>query len=378
MKLPRRDYFLIPLLSLMTALLMFGVAEIFTRAEYPKQDFDGCRVPGADDPRRAKPNCIVEAKVPESPWVTYKTNACGWRTDASCGPKLPGALRIALLGASMTMGENVPLEETWGERTGQAISKATGRKVEVENLGWELLNPLHCYRQLGQVIALKPDAVVYAVNPFDLSRDPDPLQIAHRKDPVLPPHAPPPAPLAQGKAIVLRNAAKAVQNLLNASRTFTMAQHFLFSNPDTFLKIYLADGDRADYLRQPFTPAWKTRFAAFNLIVTDMAARLRQAGIPFIVMSLPARAQVILVAKGKPYPPGTDPFAFDREIQSFCDRNGVPYLPALKAFSQTPDGDKLFYIVDTHITGEGDGVIARLLVRKLLDEPAFRPANESH
>jgi hypothetical protein len=194
-------------------------------------------------------------------------------------------------------------------------------------------------------MALKPDAVVYAVNPFDLSRDTDPLQIAHRNDPVLPPHAPAPAPLAQGKAIAVRNAAKAVQNLLNSSRTFTMAQHFLFSNPDTFLKIYLADGE---------------------------------AGIPFIVMSLPARAQVILAAKGQPYPPGTDPFAFDREIQSFCDRSGVPYVPALKAFSQTPDGDKLFYIVDTHITGEGDGVIARLLVRKLLDEPAFRSANESH
>jgi hypothetical protein len=378
MNLPRRDYFLIPLLSLMTMLVMFGSAEVASRIKYPEKDYDECRVAGADDPRRAKPNCTVSAKVPEGPWVRYAMNECGYRTPDHCGPKPPGVLRIALMGASMTMAKNVPLEETWGERTRRAISRAAGRKVEIENLGWELLNPLNCYRQLDQVIALKPDAVIYAVNPFDLSRDTDPLQIAHRNDPVLPPHAPPPAPLAQGKAIVLRNAAKAVQNLLNESRTFTMAQHFLFSNPDTFLKIYLADGDRADYLRLPFTPAWKTRFAAFNLILTDMAARLHQAGIPFIVMSLPARAQVILVAKGQPYPPGTDPFAFDREIQSFCDRNAVPYLPALKAFSQTPNGDKLFYIVDTHITGEGDAVIARLLVPELLNEPAFRSANKSH
>lgn len=378
MKLKRRDYFLIPLLSLATMTVMFGSAEVAARIRYPEKDYDECRVAGADDPRRAKPNCTVIAKVPEGPWVHYAMNECGYRTPDHCGPKPPGAFRIALMGASMTMAKNVPLEQSWGERTRRAVSQATGRRVEIENLGWELLNPLNCYRQLDQVIALRPDIVVYAVNPFDLSRDTDPLQIAHRNDPVLPPHAPPPPPLAQGKAIVLRNAAKAVQNLLNSSRTFTMAQHFLFSNPDTFLRIYMADGDRADYLRQPFTPAWQTRFAAFHLILTDMAARLHEAGIPFIVMSLPARAQVILAAKGQPYPPGTDPFGFDREIQSFCDRSGVPYVPALKAFSQTPDGDKLYYIVDTHITGEGDGVIARLLVRKLLDEPAFRSANESH
>jgi hypothetical protein len=96
---------------------------------------------------------------------------------------------------------------------------------------------------------MKTNVVVYALSPFDLSRDTDPNQIAHRNDTVLPAHPPAPPPLAQGRAVILRNVAKAGQKFLAASRAFTMAQHFLFSNPDTFLKIYLVDGDRADYLR---------------------------------------------------------------------------------------------------------------------------------
>jgi hypothetical protein len=395
-KLSRRDYYLIPLLSLATVAVMFGAAEVGTRILYPYKEYDECRVTGATDPRRARPNCTVSAKVPEGPWVTYSMNSCGYRTPDSCGPKQPNVLRIALLGASMTMAKNVPLDESWGERTGHALAKISGHKVEVENLGWELLNPLNCYRQLNDVIALKPDLVVYAVNPFDLSRDPDPVQLEHRNDPVLPPHPPEPPPAPRDVKIIMRDAAKFLQNSVAGSRTMTMAQHFLFSNPDTFEKLYLADGDRADYLRLPFTPAWRTRFTGFETVINDMAERLHARGIPFVVIGLPARVQVILVMKGRPYPPGTDPYAFDHEIGNFCSRIGVPFLPTLDAFAKTPDGDKLFFVIDQHITGAGDAIIARLLVKKcmeglmpsvaqplstrrqLLNEATLRAANESH
>ena len=187
-------------------------------------------------------------------------------------------------------------------------------------MGWELLSPLDCYRQLWRVIQLKPELVVYAVNPFDLSRDIDPNQLVHRNERVLPRRAS--TPVVEDRGQALRDTLKFIQNSLADSRAFTIAQHFLFSNPDTFLRIYLADGDRADYVRQPFTNLWQQRFTNFNLIVGEMAARLKKAGIPFVIISLPARAQVAMVEKGH-YPRHTDPFAFDREIQKICQDAGV-------------------------------------------------------
>jgi hypothetical protein len=375
-KLPARDYWLIPFISLATLLVMFGAAELGTRLLYPEKDYEACRVQGETDPRRAKPNCTVRTKAPEGPWVTYSMNECGYRTSASCGPKAPGTIRLALLGASMTMGKNVPLEETWGERTARAVAEATQQKVEVENLGWELLTPLHCYRQLPKVIEMRPDLVVYAVNPFDLSRGIDRQQLAHRNDPV--PFPLPATPVAERKGPGVQDIVKYIQNSLSDSRAVTMAQHFLFSNPETFLRVYLADGDRADFVRQPFTPAWQSRFADFNLIVTEMAARLRRAGIPFVVVILPARAQVALVEPGhSPASNNVDPWAFERAIEKVCKNADVPCVSTLKAFSRWPNADKLFYIVDTHITSDGNGIIAEELTRRVLDssQPIFKTVN---
>ena len=125
-RVPRRDYYMMPLISLATIIAMFVTAEVAARIFYPAKDYEECRVQGADDPREAKANCTVRAKVAEGPWVTYRMNECGFRTYASCAAKPANTIRLVTLGASMTMGKNVPLEQTWGERTGRAISEATG------------------------------------------------------------------------------------------------------------------------------------------------------------------------------------------------------------------------------------------------------------
>ena len=359
----RRDYYLIPLVSLATIFLMLLGAEIGSRMAWPEKLYDECRVKGAEDPRRAKANCEVSTKAPEGPWISYITNACGWRTFATCGPKPSNTLRIATLGASMTMGKNVAINEIWPERLGAAIAASSGKKVEVENLGWELLTPLHCYRQIPRVIALEPELVVYAINPFDLSRGIDPNQLAHRDDPDA--TYPKLAIDLEDKSFSVQKVLKDFQNAFNGSRAFVMAQHFVFYNPSTFLKIYLADGHRADYLRQPFTPLWQERLHDFNTIVVDMAARLRKAGIPLVVVALPARSQVALLLEHDK-PVGTDAYAFEREIETTCRNAHVTFIPTLSAFAKTPNGDKLFYIFDTHINGDGNGIISQEIANRVL------------
>ncbi len=60
------------------------------------------------------------------------------RRDSYLIPLLSLSTIIVLFAAAMA--QNVPLEQAWGERTARDRLDATARKVEVENLGWELLN----------------------------------------------------------------------------------------------------------------------------------------------------------------------------------------------------------------------------------------------
>jgi hypothetical protein len=359
-KLPRRDFIFIPLLSIVTVVCMFAAAEFVTRATWPEQTEDICVHKDQFGVLRAQPNCTSTTKIPEGPAVTYHFNACGYRTSDSCGPKPAGTLRIVMLGSSITEGLHVPYQETFAERTARALAKATGRNVQIENMGLATLSPLNCYHKVDEAIALKPDFVVYAVAPFDLDQAMDPVQLANRNNPQVAVTG----PLAHYSKPTLL---KTLQRELNDSRTFLVAQHFLFSNTQTFLRIYLAYGDKADYLRQPVSPRWQARYADFDLVLTDMAARFREAGIPLLLMAVPSRPEAALLSVKDP-PPHTDGYSFDRTLQAMAAKLNIGYVDGIREFAATPHSDQLFYIVESHITGAGHALLARALVRKYLDE----------
>lgn len=360
-----KDYILIPLISLITVLFMFGTAEFATRLMWPEQSDDVCVHKDEFGVLRAQSNCTSQTKIAEGPPVSYHFNECGYRTFDSCGAKPPGTLRIVMLGSSITEGLHVPYEQTFAERTARALTRAAGRKVQVENLGLATLSPLNCYRRVDEAIALRPDVVVYAVAPFDLDQAMDPVQLANRNNPrvvAIGPQA------HYAKPTLL----KALQRALNDSRTFLVAQHYLFSNTDTFLRIYLAYGDKADYLRQPLSPRWQARYSDFNLVLTDMAERFHRAGIPLLLMAVPSRPEASLLSVEHP-PPHTDGFAFDRTLEQMAAKLNVGYVDGISEFAGTSHSDRLFYIVESHITGDGHAVLARALVRNLLNGsvPAF-------
>ena len=82
---------------------------------------------------------------------------------------------------------------------------------------------------------------------------------------------------------------------LRASRAVLMAQHFLYENLDSYLPLYLKHGDEADFLRPPFSPAWRRRLAVFDREVAEISARAREAGAPMTLVFVPQRAQALLV-----------------------------------------------------------------------------------
>lgn len=354
---PKRDYILMPLLSLMTMVIMFGIAEFGSRMLWPAQTDTHCDVFDQYGNLGAKPNCVARTKIAEGPWVTYHFNECGYRSNAPCKPKPPGTLRIVLLGSSVSEGLDIPYEQTFAERTSVALAGVLGRKVEIQNLGLQNRSPLHCYRKLNEVLSLRPDLVVYAITPFDLDQRMDPVQLAHRNDPV--------ATVSKPATHFNVSWLKLLQHQLNDSRAVLVAQHFLFSNTATYLRLYLAYGDRADYLRTPLKPNWQAKFSDFNVVLTDMAKRLRQANVPLVLMTVPARPQAALLSVAR-RPPHTDPFTFGRVIGKMANTAGVSYVDALEELSREPHCDRFFYSVDSHVTGEGNEVISRALTERCL------------
>lgn len=365
-RLARRDYFILPFLSLLTVLIMFAGAETLTRMMWNAHEENSCAIP--DETRngfyRFKSNCMARTKSAESTWVTYHFNECGYRSNTSCNAVRPDTLRIAILGSSLSFGFNVPYEDTYYARSSDELTRLCRRPVDVQNLGKPKLSPIFAYRTVEDALALKPDVVLYVLAPFDLEQQIDPKALAELDDPV--------HPLAATAVYEPLSLMRRIQLLLTESRTLLVAEHFLLQNRDTYLRLYLNYGDKADFLRQPFTPAWQRRFIDMDRIIGGMADKLKAAGVPFVVIPVPSRAEAALLSAAQG-PPGVDPFAFGRRLEEIANTHGASYLDLMEPFSKIRNSENLFLIVDGHVAAGGQQVIATRLTRKLIDGsiPAF-------
>lgn len=359
-KLPRRAYWLVPLTSLLTIGVLFGLAEIIARIGWAEHTFNPCIKQDYIGIFYAQPNCDATTKVAEGPWVSYHFNACGYRTYAACDVKPKGTIRIALMGSSIGEGLHVKFEQTMGERTARYLAKATGRNVQMENLSMTTLMPVFTYRRLTEAINLHPDVVIWAVAPFDVAEPLNRVTLAaiEKNERIPLPNS------ASGRKLTFL---KRIQNLLNNNvRASLVAQHFLFSNPNTVIRLFLNYGDRAAYLKSPTTPTWDKHYQEFDVILTKMADRLHQAHIPFILMAVPSREAAALM-NADPRPAHTDVFDFSRRLHAMANQLNIGFVDAVQDFARYPHSDQLFYFVDLHIDGRGHGLLAQALERKLMD-----------
>jgi hypothetical protein len=356
----KRDYLLLPLVSVLTVLAMFCITEAVTRVIWSSHDDTTCVIDGY----QVKPNCTSRTKAPEGPWATYRFNECAYRSNTSCGPVPPGTVRIAILGASVSQGLNVPYEDTYFARSADELGRRCGLPIDVQNLGKPNLSPIYAYRGVDEVLKLKPDVVLFLLAPFDIEQQIDAKELAERNDPA--------RVIAANAVYEPLSLMRRLQILIAESRTVVVAEHFLLKNRDTYLRLYLHYGDKADFLRQPFSSAWARRFADMDLIIGGMADKLRAAGVPFIVIPVPSRAEAALLSMPQP-PPGTDGAAFGKTIEQIAAAHGAGYVDLMEPFSAIPDSQNLFLIVDGHVSPDGEKVIAKSLTEKLLDGsiPAF-------
>jgi hypothetical protein len=363
-RLPKRDLFLLPLLSLLTVLVLFGVSEAATRVLWRAEYSSACLVADPIEGYRFRPNCTVRGKIPESPWITYRYNECGYRSASSCGPKPPGTIRIAILGSSMSQALHVSYDDAYFSRAAVSLSRECGRRVDVQNLGVPGSSPAYAERHVQEALGLNPDIVLYLVVPYDLNQR------------MLPKGSSDPAgtlPTASSAGIEPgESPLNRLEHLVIHSRALLMAQHLVFQNREAYIRAYLMYGDKADYLRQPFTPVWQQRFADFDVTIGDIADRLRHAGVPLVIVAVPSRAEATLLSSTE-VPIHVDPYAFGRAIQTIAAKHRTGYVDLTGPISRIPNAEDLYYPVDGHVTSEGHKVIAEALSQKLQDGsvPAF-------
>lgn len=356
--LPRRDFFLLPLISLATVLMLWGGAEIAGRIFFAESGREVCVVKGSS-PQRMKANCISHRKAAEGPDVEMAYNDCGYRTRESCRARAAGALRLALLGASTAQGFKVPYDQSFGARLGRAMTRACGRPVDVQNMaipGYELIDS---YLRMDEALALKPDAVLFLFGPYDIEAISSPARLAARDHPELLLRKTTKHPHQEARA---RPLFKRLVDLTADSRALVMVQHFLYSDRQTYVKLFMMYGDKADYVRPPFTPLWQKRLSILDMLLDGMAAKAHAAQVPLVDAIAPTELQVSLAAGDK-----RGAGAIDKRLTEIAAKHGVVTADGLPAFGQVASPSEVFYPVDGHLNGDGHALLAESVARKLTD-----------
>ena len=333
---------------------MLVFAEAAARALWPEQTVNACRVADPVVGHRYSPNCTALTKTAEGPWVSNSYNGCGYRSTSPCGPAPAGTRRVALIGSSLSEGYMVPYDRSVGEQLGADLTRSCDAPVDVQNLGGIGYSGHLLVPRMAEALRLKPEAVLLLLAPFDLEGELD-------DDP--PPAAPGHVEAHAGEGLQHR-----VFDALKSSRAVLVAQHFLFQNPSIYLPLYLRYGDKADFLRPPFSANWQARLHAFDTLLGELSEQAHQAGVRFTFAFVPQEAQIALLA-GRPIPPGIDPSALPLALQAIAARRDVAFVDTSAALRVEPAPERLFYQVDGHLSGQGQPIIAAYIARKMAADP---------
>jgi hypothetical protein len=363
--MPRRDFILLPLISLFTLATLLAASEVAARHFFYEQNVDSCVVKDPSLGFKYRPNCTSRVKAAEGPWIVDHFNDCGYRSDRSCKSKPAGTTRIALIGSSTSEGYFVPYNEAFFTRMERQLTALCHRPVEVQNLGRAQCFPDCSFRRVDEALALKPDILMLSISPHDIEG----LQsdnVANRDKPI-------PMQEAEDPPDTTSNPIRRLQRIVRRSRAFYVAEYFLFQDPASYLRLYLINRENVASLSDSFSPAWERHFKDLDLLIGEMAAKAHAANVPFVMVEVPSLAQASVLSMNNP-PPALDPNAINARLQQIADRHGIEFVDVLSAFKETPHSNKLFYQVDGHLDGEGQALISGPIVDQLTSgsDPVFK------
>jgi hypothetical protein len=380
----RRDWILLPALSLLTICFMAVSAELLSRWLYPvtQVGFQNCFA--TNDPTgdaAVKPNSLCWEQTPESTLkVEYRFNRRGHRAGAELNPKPPGVYRIVLIGSSFTQGLFVPREKTFATLLPEELSMETGRKVEVYNEatgGRFRGGPFptqNSAQHFDEVLAAQPDLVLWMITPDDVMnagsnengdfRDRGALQ----QDP----------PSATGSArprsfwnkftasIAEGTFGEQLRSRWEQTRTSIVLKHLLIASEsqDEYVQSYLRNGDDADSLKTEPDAKWQVQLQYFDAELAEIVGLAKSAGVPLVAVFVPNRPQAAMISKGD-WPTGYDPFKLKNEVRDNVVSHGGHFIDILPDYRGVPSPEQDYFPVDGHPDADGQAIIFRFLAKEL-------------
>ncbi|WP_428484132.1 SGNH/GDSL hydrolase family protein [Rhodopila sp.] len=346
--LRRRDYLILPAIFALTPLLLLGLAEAVLYYPFYEQPRDACMVTDPVLGHKPKPNCRSRYKIVDSAWIENRYNDCGYRTAESCGPKPAGAIRAAVIGSSISAGYMVPYRQMFTTRAAADLTRDCRRPVEFQDLGgigyqWERL-----YARMQEALALKPDLLVLAVTPFDMEEG----------------VAKPPDLAARPEGLVAR-VRSALQSQFKGSTLWEALIYFKLLDPQFYLRTFLNDARASGYMRTPLSPFWQSRISALDKLLGQISAASHAAGVPFVLLYVPPRPQILLLNRAANYP-DMKPMELESMIGAEAAQAGINYIDLTGTFQAVSNTNSVFFTLSDHPTGLGHKLIADKLVARLL------------
>jgi hypothetical protein len=380
----RRDWVLLPAVSILTVCLLAISAELLSRWLYPSTQvgFQNCFT--MNDPTgdaAVKPNSVCWEQIPESTLkVEYRFNRRGHRAGGELSPKPPGTYRIVLIGSSMAQGLFVPREKTFAALLPDELSMETGRKIEVYNeaTGGKFRGgsfpTQNSARHFDEVLAAQPDLILWVITPTDVinagsqENADSPYRDAIQEDPRS----------ATGSAktrsfwsnltasIAKRTFGEQLKSHWEETRTSIVLKHFLIASQsqDEYIKSYLRNGDDADFLKNKPDAKWQMHLQYFDAELAEIAGLARNADVNLVAVFVPNRPQAAMISRGD-WPAGYDPFALEYEIRNTVVNHGGHFIDILPDYRGIPSPERDYFPVDGHPDADGQAIIFRLLAKEL-------------
>ena len=381
-KLPRRDWILLPAVGLLTICLLVASTYWIARRTFASLYGAGEDCIVFNDPStgsRGIPNSVCREKIPEGEVTEYRFNSCGHRTGLQCGTKPSGVYRIVTIGGSYVMGMRVPNEKTFATLLPAELSRRTGRNIDLYNEGMPWRPPHIVARHFDQVLAAKPDMILWLLHPSDIW---NPLYPRHDAAPG-PSHAPPAFSTLSpyGKAKRMLGRANLILGQVRtevSAQSTTMLRHFLYESQTQLIASYLAEKPDAPFMQKIHGPEfmstapsadWQSHLRDFDSDVADIEAQAKAAGVPVVAALLPQRAQTSMISRGE-WPAGFDPYKLDHELRSMIESHGGTYVDILPDFRNIPNPELGFFPLDVHPNADGHVLISGMLARELINGAA--------
>jgi hypothetical protein len=357
-KLARRDWILLPMLSLMTILILVVSAELAARYFYQESEShaEKClELLNAPKSMGGVPNSVCWEKIPEGVLERYQFNSSGYRSNTEFGPKSPGTFRIVILGSSFALGARVPIEDAMATKLSPELSQLTGKKIEILNMGLAGAAgyPPNVALRIKDALAVQPDLIILVMTPWDIQKQAEnrPLD-----DPGILPRAD--ASKIEKLIIQFRN---------HRWRALLMIRHFLYQSQSQFVKVFLPKGDvghDSGFLNAEYDDGWKRHLQQFEIRDALIEARVKTAGVPMATVLIPLRAQAAMLSMNE-WPAGYDPYKLGNDVRSIITSHGGTYLDILPEYRNIPNPEQGYYPVEGHLNARGNETVTRLLAKEL-------------